>query len=328
MSTRFRSLSIGPLRAFEAVSRTLNFRLAAEELHITQPAVSRQIQTLEGEVGATLVERDRRHVQLTAAGVALVQTLQPWLARLDGTVRQIRQGAGRETITVSTFASMATLWLVPRLGRLREKHAMDVRILSRDQIQAPDAWGPSGIDVILRYCTRDEAPRGAIHLFDELLAPIASPTLTAPAKTRSPKLRKPQDLVAQTLIEDLDLLPSTEYRSWSSWLREAGLHDLQPAHWLYFTLAHQQVQACAAGLGVAMGRLPLLVGNLQDGSLVETFRGQAVSRRSSPYAYWLIASEAHPAGAPVRAFCDWIQSEAALTRQALEAYVAGRLRAA
>ena len=327
MSTRFRSLSVGPLRAFEAVSRSLNFRIAAEELHITQPAVSRQIQALEDELGTTLVDRGKRHVRLTAAGVALLQTLQPWLARLDGTVRQIRQGAGRETVTVSTFASMATLWLVPRLGRLREKRPMDVRILSRDQIQAAEAWGPSGIDASLRYCTRDEAPHGAVHLFDELLAPIASPAFAARAKSGAGQLRKPQDLAGHTLIEDLDLLPSTEYRSWSSWLREAGLQDLQPAHWLYFTLAHEQVQACAAGLGVAMGRLPLVVDSLHQGSLVEPFANSPASRRKSPYAYWLITSEGRVTSDTVHAFGEWIAAEAALTREALEAYLAAGPRA-
>lgn len=321
MSTRFRSLSVGPLRAFEAVSRSLNFRVAAEELHITQPAVSRQIQALENEMGTALVDRDKRHVRLTADGVALLQTLQPWLARLDGTVRQIRQGAGRETVTVSTFASMATLWLVPRLGRLRQRRPMDVRILSRDQIQPAQAWGPSGIDASLRYCTHEEAPHGAVHLFDEVLAPIASPTLVR-AKSGAGRLRKPRDLAGHTLIEDLDLLPSTGYRGWSSWLREAGLQDLQPAQWLYFTLAHQQVQACAAGQGVAMGRLPLVLDSLHEGHLVEPFAGSPTSRRKSPYAYWLIPSDGRITSDTAQVFGEWIAAEAALTREALDAYLA------
>jgi LysR family glycine cleavage system transcriptional activator len=320
MSTRFRSLSVGPLRAFEALSRTLNFRLAAEELHITQPAVSRQIQALEDEVGVRLVERDRRRVEVTPAGAALLQSLRPWLARLDGTVRQIRQGAGREAVTVSTFASMATLWLVPRLERLRAFRPMDVRILSRDQILPAEGPGPGAVDAFLRYCRPEDAPAGAVRLFDEVIAPIAAPQL---AVARRGPLRAPADLAAHTLIEDLDLLPSTEYRSWSAWLREAGLPELQPAHGLYFTLAHQQVQACAAGQGVAMGRLALVLDGLRDGALVEPFAARAGARRASPYAYWLIAPQPAAMTETVRVFCEWVQAEAALTREQLRGYLAG-----
>jgi LysR family glycine cleavage system transcriptional activator len=129
-------------------------------------------------------------------------------------------------------------------------------------------------------------------------------------------------LAAHTLIEDLDLLASTEYRSWSPWLREAGLQDLQPAQWLYFTLAHQQVQACAAGQGVAMGRLALVLDGLRNGALVEPFATRPGSRRASPYAYWLIAPPPAAMTEPVRAFCDWVQAEAALTREGLRAYLA------
>ena len=96
---RHRPLGIGPLRAFEAVGRLLSFRGAAEELHLTQSAISRQIRSLEDELGAPLFLRGTRHVELTAAGTALMQVTVPLVERLDSTVRQLRTARSRRTVT-------------------------------------------------------------------------------------------------------------------------------------------------------------------------------------------------------------------------------------
>ena len=112
---RTRPIQAGHLRAFEAVARHLNFRLAAEEMALTQSAVSRQIQALEDEVGAPLFLRHTRAVELTAAGALLLQAVAQALPRIDTAVRQIRQSAGRRHVTVTTFASFASMWLIPRL---------------------------------------------------------------------------------------------------------------------------------------------------------------------------------------------------------------------
>lgn len=321
---RLHAVSVGPLRAFEAVSRSLNFRIAAEELHLTQSAVSRQIQSLEADVGAVLFERDTRGVQLTGAGMALLQVLSPWLGRLDMAVRQIRQTEGRGVVSLSTFASLATLWLIPRLEQFRRRSAIDVRVLARDQIVPSEAVGGGHFDAVLRYCRHDEAPEFAVHLFDEVLTPVVSPTLLARARKSGLALRRPADLARHTLIEDLDLLPSTEYRSWFNWLRHNGLSDFQPGRWLYFNLAHQQVQAAVAGHGLALGRLPLVVDYLARGELVEPFAGGAQTRLSAPYAYWLISPPSAGGSDDAQALREWIIAEAARTREAVARYVSSR----
>ena len=96
--TRSRPLSLSFLRAFEAVARLLSFRLAGEELFLTQSAISRQIKGLEDELGAQLFERDTRQVALTQAGTSLLRAVQPMLERLDGTVRQIRSARTRPRV--------------------------------------------------------------------------------------------------------------------------------------------------------------------------------------------------------------------------------------
>ena len=130
---RRRPLGVGPLRAFEAVARLSSFRAAGDELHLTQPAISRQIRSLEDELGTRLFLRGTRHVELTSAGAALLRSVDPWLARLDASVQQIRNLGARQRITVTTFASFASLWLLPRLQDFQRQHpGVDIRISAQD----------------------------------------------------------------------------------------------------------------------------------------------------------------------------------------------------
>src|SRR3954452_18512580 len=130
---RTRPVSAGQLRAFESVARHLNFRAASEEMALTQSAVSRQIQALEEEVGASLFLRHTRAVELTSAGAQLLLAVQQALPRIDGAVRQIRQTPGRKSVSLTTFASFASMWLIPRLEAFqRDNPDIDIRIDATD----------------------------------------------------------------------------------------------------------------------------------------------------------------------------------------------------
>ena len=106
---RTRPVAMGPWRAFLAVARHLNFRAAADELALTQSAVSRQIQGLEEEVGVALFLRHTRAVELTSAGAQLQRAVAPALERMDAAVRQVRQTAGRRSVATTTWASFASM---------------------------------------------------------------------------------------------------------------------------------------------------------------------------------------------------------------------------
>ena len=110
-----KNATLRQLKVFESVARLLSFRAAADELHLTQPAISRQIRGLEDELGAVLFLRGTRHVDLTHAGSLLLRDVQPMLLQLDGTVRHLRSNQRRQPVAVTTFASFASLWLLPRL---------------------------------------------------------------------------------------------------------------------------------------------------------------------------------------------------------------------
>ena len=172
---RTRPIGAGNLRAFAAVARHLNFRAAAEELALTQSAVSRQIQALEDEVGVALFLRHTRAVELTGAGAQLLRAVAPSLERLDTVVRQIRQAAGRKTVSISTWASFASMWLIPRLEAFQRAHPdIDIRI---DASDTPVDLETADVDLALRYAPSVSVPRLAERLFGEQLTPVASPWL-------------------------------------------------------------------------------------------------------------------------------------------------------
>lgn len=311
-----RPLGLDHLRSFDVAARRLSFSAAAEELHLTQPAISRQIKGLEEELGVQLFHRAARKVELTMAGQMLQRTVQPALARLDACVRQIRMSRSRVLVSVTTFPSFASLWLMPRLPDFERAHPdADLRIAASDRMVEVD---DVELDVALRYCRADRVPAGARRLFGEVLTPVVSAGLAdAIERGHAARLRRPADLSEHTLLEmDDGHSPSTTL-SWPGWLAGSGLAHLVPRRWISVNYTHQQVQAALAGQGVALARLALVHDALARGDLVEPFGAQG--RRWAEPCYWLVPlGDAATAGRPeVRAFTDWVLAQAALTRAAI-----------
>jgi LysR family glycine cleavage system transcriptional activator len=219
---RTRPIGAGHLRAFEAVARHLNFRAAGEELALTQSAVSRQIQGLEEEVGVPLFLRHTRAVELTSAGAQLLLAVSQALPRVDAAVRQIRQSAGRRSVSLTTFASFASMWLIPRLEAFQRDHPdIDIRI---DASDAALDLEMADVDIALRYGPPATMPTGALRLFGEQLTPVASPWLLKSSGTGGLCLRRPEDLAGYALIEAGDANRThLEWLTWRRWLQaQAG----------------------------------------------------------------------------------------------------------
>jgi LysR family transcriptional regulator, glycine cleavage system transcriptional activator len=306
---RTRPVSAGQLRAFEAVARHLNFRAASEEMALTQSAVSRQIQALEQEVGVSLFLRHTRAVELTSAGTQLLLAVTQALPRIDAAVRQIRRSAGRRTVSLTTFASFASMWLIPRLEQFQRQHPdIDIRIDASDAVHNLEL---ADIDLALRYGPAATMPAEAIRLFGEQLTAVASPWLL---KSGAP-LKKPADLTQFALIEAGDAYPShLEWLSWRRWFDEHGFAKLQPKRWLYFNYAYQMVQAALAGQGVVLARLPLVAESLANGDLVEPLPQQ---RMDSPMAYWLIVGPRSAQRPEIEAFREWLLAQGKATRHTI-----------
>ena len=208
---RTRATSAGQLRAFEAVARHLNFRAASEELALTQSAVSRQIQALE-EVGASLFLRHTRAVELTNAGAQLLRAALPSLERIDSAVRIIRQSAGRKSVAISTWASFASMWLIPRLEMFQRAHPdIDIRIDATDVAVDMET---TDVDLALRYSAPGQLPSHAVRLFGEQLTPVASPWLIESGA----RIKKPIDLAQHALVEASDT-HRTQHMEWLTWQR-------------------------------------------------------------------------------------------------------------
>lgn len=307
---RTRAIAVGHLRAFEAVARHLNFRAASEELSLTQSAVSRQIQAMEEEVGVSLFLRHTRAVELTGAGAQLLRAVLPSLERMDSAVRMIRRSAGRKSVAISTWASFASMWLIPRLEAFQSEHPdIDIRIDATDVSVDMDT---TDVDLALRYTQPGNLPANAVRLFGEQLTPVASPWLLKSGRS----LQQGEDLAHFALIEASDA-HRTQHMEWLTWRRWLDVHHftkVEPKRWLYFNYAHQIAQAALTGQGIALARLPMVADSLASGDLVEVLPGM---RLESPLAYWLIVGPRSALRPEIVAFCSWLQAQAALTRVAI-----------
>jgi len=298
-NTRYQVPPLEPLLAFEAAARHLSFTRAGEELFLTQSAVSRQIQQLEGNLGGKLFERRTRALLLTENGRALYRVAQEVLQKLHDSAEQLRGATQARTVMLSTTPGFASLWLIPRLaGFTRDHPDIDVRIsASNDRVDLERA----GIDIAVRYVPPESA-EGATLLFGEEVLPVCSPALAA--DLRKP-LIEPADLRHHVLLHLDDT--AAAWLDWNLWLHALDLRSMQPAGTLHFNQYDQLVQAAIAGQGIALGRMPLMRQLLRDGRLTAPFGKTVVSTR----AYFLLRSARGERKPEVGAFAAWLLAETA-----------------
>jgi LysR family glycine cleavage system transcriptional activator len=295
---RFNLPPLDLIQGFEAAARTLSFTRAAEELFITQSAVSRQIRGLEDHLGVALFERRPRSLALTEKGRILHRAATEFLERLQETTDRLRADGGTPHLTVTTTGGFASLWLIPRLRTFTALHPdVDVRISASYKTVNLER---SLVDVAVRYCKEEEAPEGAIHLFGEELFPICSPAL----QTEGPHpLRALADLEHHALLH---MDEARDHMDWDTWLAAQGHGGLKPAASVRFDSYEQMIQAALSGQGVAMGIGRLVSGLMDSGKLVAPFCKSVIGARS----YFIIRSAITRTRPHVQAFVDWLMEEA------------------
>lgn len=285
------------LRGFEAAARHLSFTRAADELHLTQSAVSRQIKALEDALGVPLFKRQHRALLLTEAGQLLYRAVSEALRRIAEAAAQLR--APSRTLTVSTTISFASLWLVPRLPAFRLQHpGIDIRIDANNRLVDLTR---DGIDVAVRYAPPSLVPADAIRLFGEEVMPVASPALL-----RRQPLRTPADLNSHVLLHYERPDGGAPWLSWNAWLEVMQLPPLVPRGALHLTQYDQVIRAAVDGQGVAIGTTPLVKDLVRQGKLVAPLRQRAASAR----AYFAALSPRAAARAEAKAFVQWLQLQA------------------
>jgi LysR family transcriptional regulator, glycine cleavage system transcriptional activator len=301
MSEQRRNLpSLDLLRGFEAAARNLSFTRAAEELFVTQSAVSRQVKTIEDHLGVALFARRHRALLLTEAGHDLYRATAQALRQLTDAATKIRERAGGRTLTVTATIGFASLWLIPRLTDFRsQRPGIDIRIAANNKMLDLER---QGIEVAIRYCMPKAAPEGAIKLFGEVVLPVCSPKLV----TRAAPLAAPGDLRHHVLLHYERPDGVTPWLSWTVWLETMQLPGLKPAGSLRFSQYDQTIQAAIDGQGVALGTSPLVRQLIRQGRLIAPLAKKFESSR----AYYLVIS-AEAAGRPeVKDFAAWLVRQA------------------
>lgn len=302
MTTALRRLpSLDPLKGFVATARHASFTRAAEALHLSQSAVSRQVQTLENQLGVALFHRNTRHLALTPAGETLYACASALLAQLGDAIETLRHASQRPHVTVSCSIGVAALWLVPRLSAFQSLHPhIGIRVATDNRVV--DLAG-EGIDLSLRYSTADAVPAGSTRLFTEQLVPVLSPALAArlPHATTLDAANLPR----LTLLAYQDGHRYT-WLSWDAWLRQHGLPADAAQGQLEFNHYDQCIYAALAGQGVALGRLPLIQDLLDGGRLQTLGTPQPAPRQRG---YFLVRGPQATSTA-VDAFSAWLQSQA------------------
>jgi DNA-binding transcriptional LysR family regulator len=293
------------LRSFEVAARHLSFTKAAEELFLTQSAVSRQIQQVEEHLGTPLFERRHRSLALTEAGVVMQRAIVDCLERLRDATSRVRAQSAVRRVAITCTAGFASLWLIPRLARFTDAHPqVDVRISATSEILD---LARQQIDIAVRFVPTREGL--GPPLFEEVVLPVCSPRLVA--DKRHP-LRKPADLAHHTLLA-VDMHGIAPTADWEPWIRVMGLAEVRMKNTLRFTQYPDAIAAAVAGQGVVIGRVPLVAEFLRDKRLVAPFSGGAVSQRG----YYIVTSDAARANPDAQAFVQWLRSEAEATRQLL-----------
>src|SRR6266705_667609 len=300
-SKRYNLPHLAFFQGFEAAARTLSFTKAAEELFITQSAVSRQIKALEQHLGLRLFERRPRSLQLTESGQALYRIATDVLDRLQSATDRLKAETRARQLSITTTTGFASLWLIPRLKRFTSLHPdIDVRISATTDALNLER---SLIDLAIRYCKPDSVPEGAAKLFGEEMIPMCSRALV---RDKARPLKRPQDLAHHTLLHFDYAGAEIMYMDWGTWLTALGIGELRPAGALHFSQYEQMIQAAISGQGVALGRQPLVNDLIQSGALVAPFKQVIGGAR----AYFIIESLAAAGKQHVKEFAAWLIEEA------------------
>lgn len=293
------------LRGFVAVARRMSITQAANDLCLTQSAVSRQILALEEYLGTPVFVRKHRALALTEAGERLMALASPWMDRLAEFSESVRNNGRTRSMTITASFGVTALWLLPRLAAFQDANPnIDVRVTTTTRVLD---LKQEGIDLAIRYARESDIPSGAIRLFGERVVPMASKAVAAQA------FKHPHALLNEVLLE-YDEPRARPWLRWSEWLAVAGIADAKPRAYLHCNQYNQLVQLAVEGRGVALGRVPLVLPMLADGRLVV----MPIDRiGESDYAYWLV--DAIPDARPeVGIFRDWLISEARNTVEQME----------
>jgi LysR family glycine cleavage system transcriptional activator len=285
--------SLNGLRAFEAAARHLSFTLAASELNVTQTAISHQIRRLEEELGIRLFIRQNRALALTPEARDYLPGVRAAFNDLRLATDRLLRKDDDKVLTVSTLASLAAKWLLPRLTDFQEAHpGIDVRITTSTSLVD---FQRDDVDAAIRYGRGQWPGLRADWLMADELFPVCSPSLLRGDKP----LRQPQDLRGYPLLHT----SNANSDDWRLWLTAAGLPaDIAKQPGITFDMIFMTIQAAIDGIGVAMGRTSYVSDDIAKGRLVVPFK----IALPADAGFYLVSPEARREAPKLAAFRQWM----------------------
>ena len=282
------------LRAFEATGRRLSMTLAAEELHLTHGAVSRQIRALEDHLGVRLFRRLTRRIELTDAGSSFFGAVARLLSELAREADGVRRRSEDARLVVSTGVSCASKWLTPRLHRLMDRYPdLDVQLEVTDNLVD---FAKGRVDVVVRYGAGSYPHAATERVMGETITPVCAPAF----RDRMGGLRSPDELASCRLVHEIGMTAT-----WEHWFAMAGVPAAR-ARGPGYSHGSMSIEAAIRGEGVALGRSVLVAEDVAAGRLVELFPD---ARLAVEWGYDLVYRTGNRNHPKVRAFRDWMADE-------------------
>jgi LysR family transcriptional regulator, glycine cleavage system transcriptional activator len=284
--------SLPALRAFAATAQSLSFSAAAQNLYMTQSAVSHHIAQLETLLGCALFVRYHRRIALTASGELYLAQIAPALASIAAATQALRaHSKAARPLRIALLPSFAANWLVPRLGQFRALHP-DIALELIPSLALADVAGGE-VDFAIRYGAGRWQGVRAQHLQNARLTPVASPQFLA----RFGMPRTPMHMLKMPLL--LNLKPV----DWQLWLQHVGVKS-RTLNGMQLTDYNIALQAALDGQGVLLGRLELIAARLARGELLTLFPKQILSDRRA--AYWLLRAKTAAENSGAEVFIVWL----------------------
>jgi LysR family glycine cleavage system transcriptional activator len=285
---------LNALKAFEAAARHESFTRAADELCVTQGAVSQQVKALEATLGITLFDRERQRLVITAAGREYLSVIRDALDRIAMGTERLVQSRGAGVLTVSTSPDFAAKWLVHRLGRFVESHPeIDLRVSAT--MHHVD-FVREDIDLAVRHGDGKWPGLDAVRLCSEQLFPVCSPKLLSGRH----RIGTAADLLKFPLLR-LD-----DSSAWIKWFEAAGVEN-PVARGPTLNRASMLIDAAVDGQGIALARTALAAWDMLNGRLIKPID---VSLRM-PNTYWIVSPKAASTTPKIETFRKWLLAEAA-----------------
>lgn len=280
---------LNALRAFEAAATHMSFTLAADELHVTQAAVSHQIKTLEEWLGVSLFARFNRQLELTDEGRAYLPEVRKALDKIADATQQITEQKSRVALSVCVMDSFAAEWLVPRLKDFQENYPeIDIWLTTWNRM---DSLLRDNVDIEIRYGDGDWPDLDVTLLMEEEVFPICSPKMVDEGK-----LRAPEDLANCSLLHDSITV------DWSDWFKAADVNGVDANRGPRFNHSYLMQLAVASGEGVGLGRSVLVSDSLDKGILAKPFDISLPAQ----FAYYIVHRPGVSDKPKIKIFVDWL----------------------